>query len=91
MAAEFLTLDQLIGAVESTLAKASEQMDRRRGSASFVLGECTMALSLELQTDGDVTMARFPSFIDDKPPIPPEYLSRLTLTLRHSVAMPLDR
>jgi len=90
MASEFLPLHQLINAVEASLVVAGETIADRRGAVNFALGECTVALSAELRSDGKTTVARLPEFAEGKAPVPPEYLSRISFTLRPSVGG-LDR
>jgi hypothetical protein len=88
MASEFLPLHQVIELVESSIVAAGEVIADERGATRFSLGECTIALSVELRTDGRLATARLPSFVEGEPAVPPEYLSRITVTLRPSVTVP---
>lgn len=87
MAAEFLPLAQVVDLVHASIADAGERMDERKGAVKFVLGECNIALSVELRTDGRTTMARLPSFSEGEPSVPPEYLSRISLTIRPGITV----
>jgi hypothetical protein len=86
MTAEFTPLENLLGSVQDSLVAASERIERR-ATFGFVIGECTVGLSVELQADGERVLARFPSVADGEQ-VPPEYLSRISLTLRRGLDQP---
>jgi hypothetical protein len=86
VAQEFLPLRRVLGLVQAEIRAAGADLAEQRGDVAFVLGECTLALSLELTTDGKETMARFPSFVEGEA-LPPEQLSRITLTLRSGLSV----
>jgi hypothetical protein len=84
VAREFLPLRRLIGTVQGEIRHAAADLSEPREGVAFVIGECNISLSLELDTDGDQTFARFPSIGEEGGP-PAEQLSRVTLTLRPMV------
>jgi len=84
VAREFLPLRRVIGAVQDQIRQAGADLAEPREGVAFVIGECSISLSLELDTDGDETFARFPS-IGEEGGLPAEQLSRVTLTLRPTV------
>jgi hypothetical protein len=83
MATEFTPLENLLDSVQESLVAASERIEGRT-SFGFVVGECTVGLSVELRSDGERVTARFPS-VGDGELVPPEYLSRISLTLRRGL------
>jgi hypothetical protein len=84
MASEFLPLQELIGRVHASIVEAGERIDSGEGAVRFVIGDLTISLSVELQTEGDQVIARPPSFLEGER-IGSEQLSRVTFTLRPSV------
>jgi hypothetical protein len=85
VASEFLPLAQVIDLIQASIIEAGGKMDERRGAVKFVMGECTISLSVELRTDGRTTLARLPSFAEGEPQVPPEYLSRISLAIRPGI------
>jgi hypothetical protein len=90
MAAEFVPLEALLDSVHASLVAGSDRIEGRRGEIGFTVGECTVGLSVELRSEGERVTARFPSALEGDR-VPPEYLSRLTLTLRRGLAFEPQR
>jgi hypothetical protein len=86
VAQEFIPIGQLLDVIQAELRDAGERLAEQRGQVGFVLGECTVALALELSSDGRRTLARFPSFAQGDGP-PPEFVSRVSLTLRPAISL----
>ena len=87
MAVEFVPLETLLGQINDSLNSATERVDNRdsrTGGLGFTVGECTLALSVELMSEGSQVLARFPSAIEGER-VPPEFLSRVSLNLRRSI------
>ena len=87
MAAEFVALEVLLGQVNDSLTSVTQRLDTqdaRSDHAGFTVGECTLALSVELVSEGSRALARFPSAIEGER-VPPEYLSRVSLVLRRGI------
>ncbi|MET1088884.1 MAG: hypothetical protein ABWY04_17485 [Arthrobacter sp.] len=90
MAMKFMPLEALLSSVNNSLVAAADKIDRSRGEVGFIVGECTFALSVELQTEGERVLARFPSAAEGEQ-VPPEYLSRLTLNLKRGLNLDTPR
>ena len=87
MTTEYVPLETLLENVNRSLEMTAErvdQPDRQTGETHFTVGECTFALSVELQSEGDRVLARFPSALEGER-VQPEYLSRLTVSLRRAI------
>ena len=84
MAAEFVPLESLLGSVHKSLVATTDRVEGPTGDIIFAVANCKIALSLELQTDGERVLARFPSVIEGEH-LPPEVLSRITLDLRRGL------
>lgn len=86
MTTEFVPLEALLDSVHRSLVATGDKIDGRHGDVGFTVGECTLALSVELQSEGERVLARFPSALEGER-VPPEYLSRITLSLKRGLTL----
>ena len=82
--AGWVTLEQVLAALQGSLERADELMAADADAMQFVVAEFTMTFPAELSTDrGRRILLRLPSDLrKSDPPIDDHKLSHLTLTVR---------